>query len=980
MESSHSSPQGRTIAHYRILEKLGAGGMGEVYLAEDTKLGRKVALKLLSENYVADKDRLHRFEQEACAASALNHPNILTIYEVGMDDGRHYIATEFIDGDTLRQRIGRGVLPIQTVLDISIQIASALEEAHAANILHRDIKPENVMIRRNGYVKLLDFGLAKLTEKDRAPSDGEASTRVLVQTDTGVVMGTSRYMSPEQSRGQILDVRSDLWSFGVLMYELVAGKPPFDGETQTDILVAITQREPPPLARFASDVPAELEWIITKALRKDRDERYQTAKELLTDLRRLKQRLDFESELERSISPDSMISIKTASGPTMLSTAQVSAPTQPASAPTQSSAEYIVSEIKKHKTGAGILALVFIVALAAGITLYFKRASGLTNSDTILLADFVNSTGEPVFDGTLKQALAVHLGQSPFLNIYPEERIREALRYMGRSPDDRITRDVAREICERQGIKALLVGSISGLGSHYVITLEALNGHTGDAIAREQVEANSKEEVLSALGKASSNLRQKLGESLASIKKFDVAIEQATTSSLEALKAFATGNELRAKGKGNESAGFYRTAIQLDPNFAMAYARLAVYYGNTAQLELAKDFAQKAFDLRDRVSERERMYISEKYCNYVTGEVDKTIEVLQNWAQTYPNDFIPHNNLAVNYIYIGRYEEALKEALEAARLDPNNINASDNVVDAFIKLNRLDEAGQKLEEVRARTPDAGSVHFETYILALLRGDKQTMQREEQWPAGKFDEPDMLGLSAAVTAQSGELKKAEEIARRAKELFLTQERKENASQILTSLSLVQAAFGDCEHAKTTAAEGLKLSHGRIEIANGALALAMCGAAPQAQSLIDEAVKIYPKDTGVSVIGVPIVRAQLEINRGNGATAVQILEPIRRLDLGVMSGQWSSYIRGQAYLQQRMGSQAAEEFQRILDHPGIEPASCLHSLAHLGLARAAALTNDSARARKAYQDFFVIWRDADPTVQILVQAKKEYEQWK
>src|SRR5882724_5156924 len=979
MDHSHASLDGQTISHYRVLQKLGAGGMGEVYLAEDTKLGRKVALKLLSEEYIADKDRLHRFEQEACAASALNHPNILTIYEVGMDGGRHYMATEYIDGMTLRQKMSASVMRIETVLEISIQIAGALEEAHAASILHRDIKPENVMVRRNGYVKLLDFGLAKLTEKERTPSDGEASTRVLVQTDTGVVMGTSRYMSPEQSRGQTLDVRSDLWSFGVVMYELIAGKAPFDGETPTDVIVAITQREPPPLARFSADVPAELEWIVTKALRKDRDERYQTAKELLTDLRRLKQRLDFEAELERSVSPEAISSIKTSSGP-VGATAQVSAATQPAAVPALSSAEYIVSEIKRHKTGAGIIAVVFVIALATSLTLYFKRAHGLTNRDTIVLADFVNLTGEPVFDGTLKQALAVQLGQSPFLNILPEERIREALRFMGRSPDQRVTRDVGREICERQGIKALLVGSISGLGSHYVITLEALNGHTGEAIAREQVEAASKEEVLSSLGKASSSLRQKLGESLASIKKFDVAIEQATTSSLEALKAFATGNELRAKGKNAESLGFYKTAIQLDPNFAMAYARLAVYYGNNAQLELAKQFAQKAFDLRDRVSERERLYISEKYYNYVTGEVEKAIEVLQSWAQTYTNDYIPHNNLAVNYSFVGRYEDGLKEALEAVRIDPNNLNAADNVIDGFIKLNRFDEASQKLEELRARNPDLPPVHFYSHILALIRGDQSTIDREEQWATGKFDEPDMLGLAAAAIAQKGKLQKAEETARRGIELYQSQERKENASQLLTNLALAQASFGDCQDSKMNATEALKLSRGRIELPTAALSLAICGVAAQTQSLVDEITQLYPKDTGSSVIGIPLIRAQLELSRGNGAAAVQLLEPLQKYDLGVMNGQWSSYIRGQAYLQQRMGAEAAAEFQRILDHRGIEPASCLHSLTLLGLARASFQKGDVAQSRKAYQDFLAVWREADPDIPALLQAKKEYEQLK
>ncbi len=977
MEPSQSSLLGQTIAHYRVLQKLGAGGMGEVYLAEDSKLGRRVALKLLSEEYLADKDRLHRFEQEACAASALNHPNILTIYEVGMHEGHHFIATEFIDGVTLRQKMADSILETPTILEISIQIASALEEAHAANILHRDIKPENVMVRRSGLVKLLDFGLAKLTEKERSLTDTEASTRVLVQTETGVVMGTSRYMSPEQTRGHGLDVRSDIWSFGVLMYELIAGRAPFDGENPTDVLVAITQKEPPALARFAPNAPAELEWIVNKALRKERDERYQTVKELLTDLRRLKQRLEFEAELERSVAPETLSSIRTTSGASAFSTAAGSTTTRPAVQPALSSAEYIVKEIKRHKLGAGIVALLFVAVFAIGLFFYLKPAQGLTSRDTILLADFVNTTGEPVFDGTLKQALAVQLGQSPFLNILPEERIRETLRFMGRSPDDRITRDVGREICERQGIKALLVGSISPLGSNYVITLEALNGQTGEAIAREQVEANGKEQVLSALGKAASNLRQRLGESLASIKKFDVAVEQATTSSLEALKAYASGNEQRAKGKILESAAFYKRAIELDPNFAMAHARLAVFYGNSAQLELAKEYAQKAFDLRERVSERENVYISEKYYNYVTGEVDKAIEVLQRWAQTYPNDFIPRNNLAVNYSYVGRYEEALKEALEAARLDPTNLTAATNVIDRFIALGRLDEAQQKLDEVRTRNPDAPQVHFPSYTLALIRGDQAQMEREVQWAAGKYFESDMLRHEAGRAFMTGQLQRAEQYIRRSLDLYSTQERKENASQMVANLALTQAVFGDCQKAKASAEEGMKLSRGRIEITSAAMAFAICNAASQSQALVDEAYRQYPKDTGVSVIGLPMVRALLEISRGNAANALQIMEATRRYDRGLMAGHWNGYIRGLAHLKLQAGAEAAAEFQSILDHPQIEVGSPLHALAHLGLARAAALRGDTALSRRKYQDLFALWKDADPKLPVLLEARKEYE---
>jgi serine/threonine protein kinase len=478
------------VSHYRILEKLGAGGMGEVYLAEDLKLGRKVAIKILSQEFTTNRDRLHRFEQEASAASNLNHPNILTIHEVGDDDGHHYIATEFIDGVTLRRKIAASQLDTSEILDIAVQVASALEEAHTAGIVHRDIKPDNIMVRRNGYVKVLDFGLAKLTETiDRSPSDGEASTRVLVHTDAGVVMGTSHYMSPEQARGKPVDARSDIWSLGVVIYEMVAGRTPFEGETSTDVIVAITQKEPPPLARFAPNVPAELEWIVMKALRKDRDERYQTVKELITDLRRLKQRLEFESELERSAAPLSFSKSKLSDFPVAPTTPQQAVPTVEKTISHVSSAEYLAQGIKRHKIAAAAVALLLVVASASAFYLYKRNSHTLTERDTVLLTDFVNGTGEAVFDGTLKQALAVDLGQTPFLTLFPEDRVRETLRFMGRSPDDRITRDIGREICERQGIKAMLSGSIASIGSHYVITLEAMNPRSGDVIASERVEA-----------------------------------------------------------------------------------------------------------------------------------------------------------------------------------------------------------------------------------------------------------------------------------------------------------------------------------------------------------------------------------------------------------------------------------------------------------------------------------------------------------
>ncbi len=974
--------EGNKISHYRILEKLGAGGMGEVYLAEDMKLGRKVAIKVLSQEFTTNRDRLHRFEQEACAASALNHPNILTIHEVGEDNGSHFIATEYIDGKTLRRHMASSALEAHEILDIAVQAASALEEAHGAGIVHRDIKPDNIMVRRNGYVKVLDFGLAKLTEDatDRTPSDGEASTRVLVQTDAGVVMGTSHYMSPEQARGKPVDVRSDIWSLGVVMYEMVAGRVPFEGETSTDVIVAITQKEAPPLARFAPNVPAELDWIINKALRKEREERYQTIRELLTDLRRLKQKLEFEVELERSVSPDSVSRSAITAVPAAPTVSGRIAATAETTSHPASSAEYLVSEIKRHKTGATLIAALVVLAVGAGVFFYFNRAQALTDKDTVLIADFANTTGDSVFDGTLKQALAVQLGQSPFLNIYSDERVREALRFMGRSPDERITKDIAREICQRQGLKALLAGSVSSLGSNYVITLEAINAQSGESIARQQVEANSKEQVLSALGKAALELREKLGESLSSIKKHDVPIEQATTSSLEALKAYAMGNEERARGNNQEEIRFYKRAIELDPNFAMAYARIAVFHGNREEMEEAQPYAQKAFDLRDRVSERERLYISEKYYNYVVGDVDKAMETLQTWTRLYPNDFIPHNNLALRYQEQGRYEEALKEALEAVRLSPNNTAARDNLIGTFAALGRFDEAAEALEQLRKLYPDGRTVHFNDYHFAFVRGDHAVMERESLWARGKPVEPDFLAMEGAAAAALGKLKKAEELRQRAVEAFKSQNRNDNAAQVLLGLAFRQAALGKCSEAKVNAATALELHKGKVTINGAASLFADCGDATRALALLAESLKLYPNDTVTVAMFAPVVRAQVERTRGNSAEALQLLESVRRFDLGLIVGLYNNYLRGSTYLDLKRGQEAAAEFQKIIDHPGVDPMSELRPLAHVGLARAAAMSGDVAKSRTAYQNFFALWKDADADLPILVQAKKEYEQLK
>jgi tetratricopeptide (TPR) repeat protein len=645
-----------------------------------------------------------------------------------------------------------------------------------------------------------------------------------------------------------------------------------------------------------------------------------------------------------------------------------------------SRAEYIATGIKRHKLLAALIALVVLVVSASAFYLYNRNSHPLTERDTILLTDFVNSTGEPVFDGTLKQALAVNLGQTPFLNLFPEDRVRETLRFMGRSPDDRITRDVGREICQRQGLKAMLTGSIASLGSHYVITLEAVNPRTGDPIAREQIEADSKEKVLAALGTAALNLRKKLGESLSSMQKYDVNIEQATTSSLEALKAFSMANEERAKGREAESLVFYQRAVNLDPNFAMAYARIGVHYVNQDQLEAAKQYVQKAYDLRERVSERERLYISEKYYAYITGEIDQTIETLKTWARLYPNDFIPHNNLSINYKILGRNEDALKEALEAVRLSPNNVSAYDNLVSSFMSVGHFDEAEQAEREAQRINADSLGAHVYNYYFAFLRQDQAAMDREVQWAKGKPEEAQFTGLLSAAALYSGKVKQAQELRKRAVDMLKQQNRAENASTILLGLANDLMYLGKCDEAKANAKAALDLVRGQMSLANGAAIYSSCDDGDHAQKLLDEARATYPKNTVINSIVPPIVAADIEKNRGNFSQAIQLFESLRSYEGGVILGLGTTYARGNLYLKQRMGNEAAAEFRKVIERRGIDLLSCTHTLAHLGLGRALALSGDTAGARKAYQDFFALWKDADHDLPVLVEARKEYEELK
>ena len=916
---------GNSLGPYEIIAPLGKGGMGEVYKARDTRLRRDVAIKVLPQAFPSESAR-KRFQREARAASALNHPNICAIHDVGEATGHPYLVMELLHGKTLREHIGRAPLAIPTALALGIQVADALDATHSIGIIHRDIKPANIFVTDRG-VKVLDFGLARESQ----PADVEATSETLL-TEPGSAMGTVAYMSPEQARGQTVSARSDLWSFGVVLYEMVTASRPFEGETSAMVFDALLNKAPPPIRERNPNVPAELERIIDQLLEKDPALRYPSAAKLREDLERL------QTELLPPAANGS----------------------------------------RKPLVKYGI-AVAAALILGAGGFFFWQRdhARVLTDKDIIVLADFTNSTGDPVFDGTLRQGLSVQLQQTPFLQLVSNDEIGQTLRMMEKPPDARLTSVVAREICRRTNATTEIEGSIAALGNQFVLGLNAVSCNSGEALAEEQVTADGKGKVISALGIAASQLRSKLGESRASLQKFDIPLIQVTTPSLEALKASTLANAAIAKNDFPSAISSLERAVSIDPNFATAYNLMGISYMIVGDDSQAAENITKAYALRDHASEREKLSISADYYGVVLGDFEKAAQVCDQWTNLFPRDSAAFLGMGTWFWDLGRLDEALAAFRETLRLDPTPYSHRALVM-GELGLGRFDEATAVIRRAQRNHIDSSVFQDQLYFLAFFRSDQVAMDAQLTSAWGGTPPAYSEQTQAYTAAYSGHLTHARSLERTAIASAKQQGANAASASYQVNAALLEALFGNFPEARKAVKDAGDLMR-EIE-GQAAIVLALSGDAGEARKLADDLDNRFSEATSIRFGYLPAVRGILAIRQGKIQEGIENLQAISSHPLVLPINQAlfllvPAYVSGEAHLAAHQGVEAAAAFQTILDHRGVALNMPTGALAHLGLGRAYALQGDTAKARSAYQNFLTLWKDADPSP-ILQQAKAEY----
>jgi tetratricopeptide (TPR) repeat protein len=887
---------------YRMVARLGQGGMGEVWRADDLVLGIPVALKLMRSTTTAGQVLVLN---EVRLARRITHPAVCRVFDIGEERGQLFLSMELVQGEdlaTLIHRVGR--LPSETVADIGRQLSEALAAAHAQGILHRDLKPANILIDENGSVRITDFGIA-VTGDQHAPSTG---------------IGTPGYMAPEQLiSGASVSEQTDIYALGLVLYELLVGRDAAVGPMRT----ASELRRP---SAIVASVSPQLERIVMQALSRDPRQRPASAAEMAAAL-------------------------AVASRPPIAS---------------------------RRRFWLAAAALIATAAVLAFVWPFRVPGSAhtLTEQDTIVLADFVNTTGEPVFDGALKVALAVAVEQSPFIKVFPDERVAQALRLMNRPADERLTRPVWREIAQREQLKALVTGSIARLGRNYVIAIEAVNAETGDVMAREQVEVSQKEEVLAALGRAAARLRETLGESLVSIQKFDVPLPRATTSSLDALHSYALGLDRDRLVARAGAVPHLKRAIDLDPDFALAHALLSGVYANTRRSTLAPEFSRRAFELRDRVSERERFFISWRYYHDATQDWDKALELARLWKATYPREAIAFNSFGAVFNAFGQHQQAIEPFETASRLDPSFVAPIESLGSTLMALNRYDDVTDLVRRAGALRPDRVSIRRFAFLVAFVGGDSAVMAREldaaRRLPDGLFSSD----WQARVAAFTGRLHTAHDLFRRAVQDAARGELPETAAQWSAADAEAHAAVGQCVEVRGDVSAALALSRDNFTLERAGRALALCGASAEASKLSTELADRFPDATLTRRVQLPVIAAALAIQGGDPAHGLNVLEPVRPYDRARGAEFWPAYLRGTAYLAAKNGADAAREFEDILGHRGEVPDSILFPLSHLGLARAAALVGEVEKARTEYGAFFDVWRNADSDLQPLRDARREH----